>query len=318
MAIILILGFIKTKKKQYRLSSCFSVLLSYINQAKMPISEADLILNRDGSVYHLNLLPEHLSDTIITVGDPSRVYKVSEHFDQIDFEMNKREFITHIGKYKGKRVTVISTGMGTDNIEIFLNEIDALVNIDLKTREPKSRKKKLKIVRIGTSGGLQEDIPLNSHLVSDYAIGLDTLMYFYNLPQNKFEKEIAHEIKESTGIGFTPYVVRGSQKLKEQFGEGMIVGNTVTCPGFYAPQGRKLRLELRHPKLLEQLNYYHKGDFWLTNFEMETAGYYALAKLMGHEMLSLNAIIANRPKKKFSKNANRTVDELIVKVLDRI
>lgn len=284
----------------------------------MPISETDLILNKDGSVYHLNLLPEHLSDTIIAVGDPSRVYKVSQHFDKIDFEMNKREFITHIGRYKGKRVTVISTGMGTDNIEIFMNELDALANIDLETREIKTRKKKLKIIRVGTSGGLQEDIPLNSHLVSDYAVGLDTLMQFYNLPQSKFEREVAKEIKESTEIGFCPYVVRGSQKLKEQFGEGMIVGNTVTSPGFYAPQGRMLRLDLKHPKLLENLNYYHKEDFWLTNFEMETAGYYALAKLMGHEMISVNAIIANRPKKKFSKNAAKSVDELIIKVLDRL
>lgn len=284
----------------------------------MSISESDLIINKDGSVYHLNLKPEHLSDTIIAVGDPSRVYSVSEHFDRIDFEMNKREFITHIGKYKGKKITVISTGIGTDNIEIFLNEIDALANINLETREVKPRKKKLKIIRIGTSGALQEDIPLGSHLVSDYAVGFDTLMYFYNLPQSKYEKEIAEEIKENTGIGFTPYVVRGSQKLKEQFGEGMLVGNTITCPGFYAPQGRKLRLELKHPKLIKNLNYYHKDNFWFTNFEMETAGYYALAKLMGHEILSVNAIIANRIKNKFSKSVNKIVDSLIEKVLDRI
>ena len=284
----------------------------------MPISEADLILNKDGSVYHLNLKPEHLSDTIIAVGDPSRVYRVSEHFDKIDFEMNKREFITHIGKYKGNQVTVISTGMGTDNIEIFLTELDALANINLKTREPKSRKRKLKIIRVGTSGGLQEDIPLDSHLVSDYAVGLDTLMNFYNLQQDSFEEEVATDIQKAAGLGFTPYVARASQSLLKQFGEGMIVGNTVTCPGFYGPQGRKLRLELKHPRLLDDLNYYHKGDFWLTNFEMETAGYYAMARLMGHEMLSVNAIIANRMQNKFSKNATKAVDSLIVKVLDRI
>jgi len=284
----------------------------------MPISEADLILNKDGSVYHLNLLPEHLSDTIISVGDPSRVYSVSEHFDNIEFEMNKREFITHIGTYKGKRITVISTGMGTDNIEIFLTELDALANVNLQTRELKPRKRKLNIIRIGTSGALQEDIPLGSYLVSDYAVGLDTLMYFYNLPQSKYESTIAEEIQSSIGLGFTPYVVRGSQKLKDQIGEGMFVGNTVTCPGFYAPQGRELRLELKHPKLIQQLNYYHKDDFWLTNFEMETAGYYAMAKLMGHEILSVNAIIANRVKNKFSKNPNKVVDSLIKIVLDRI
>src|SRR6187402_1991673 len=162
------------------------------------ISETDLILNPDGSVYHLNLLPKHLSDTIITVGDPSRVYMVSEHFDDIEFEINKREFITHTGTYKGKRITVISTGIGTDNIEIFFTELDALVNVDLKTREPKSRKKKLKIIRIGTSGALQEDIPLGSHLVTDYAVGLDNLMNFYDLPMDDFEAGVAHDLHRKT------------------------------------------------------------------------------------------------------------------------
>jgi uridine phosphorylase len=282
------------------------------------ISESDLILNKDGSVYHLNLKPEHLSDTIIAVGDPSRVYKVSQYFDNVEFEMNKREFITHIGKYKGKRITVISTGMGTDNIEIFLTELDALANINLETRELKQRKKKLKIIRIGTSGALQEDIPLDSHLVSDYAVGFDTLMCFYNLPQSREEMDLMNQLQENTGIPFRPYIARASQKLLEKFGEGMIVGNTITCPGFYAPQGRKIRTEIKLPRLIEDLNYFHQKDFWLTNFEMETAGYYSLGKLMGHEMLSVNAIIANRIKNKFSKNSDKVVDSLILKVLDRI
>src|SRR5687768_13470680 len=173
------------------------------------ISETDLILNEDGSVYHLNLLPTHISDTIITVGDPNRVYRVSEFFDEIEFEMNKREFITHVGTYNGKRITVISTGIGTDNVEIFFTELDALVNIDLKTREPKSRKKKLKIIRIGTSGALQEDISLGTHLASEYAVGFDNLMSFYDLPQDDFEKEMGADIQEKTNIPFTPYVVKG-------------------------------------------------------------------------------------------------------------
>src|SRR5687767_7144310 len=160
----------------------------------MKISETDLILNRDGSVYHLNLLPKHISETIITVGDPSRVYRVSQYFDDTEFEMNQREFITHVGSYKGKKVTVISTGIGTDNVEIFFTELDALVNIDLKTREPKSRRKKLKIIRIGTSGALQEDIPLGAHLASEYAVGFDNLMAFYDLPMDNFEREIADDI----------------------------------------------------------------------------------------------------------------------------
>lgn len=284
------------------------------------ISETDLILNPDGSVYHLNLLPKHISDTIITVGDPSRVYKVSQHFDDVDFEMNKREFITHVGRYKGKKITVISTGIGTDNVEIFFTEIDALANIDLKTREPKSRKKKLKIVRIGTSGALQEDIPLGSHLFSNYAVGLDNLMQFYELPMDDFEMKIAADIQLKTGLPFRPYVVAGSETLKEQLGFDMISGNTITTPGFYAPQGRVIRAANKLPKLLDDLNYYHNksSDFWLTNFEMETAGYYAMARLLGHEALSVNAIIANRIKGKFSKDPEKVIDSLIKKVLERI
>lgn len=284
--------------------------------AKIP--ESELILNKDKSVYHLNLLPEHISDTIITVGDPNRVNMVSKYFDDVDFEMNRREFITHRGTYKGKKITVISTGMGTDNIEIFFTELDALVNVDLRKRELKSRKKKLKIIRIGTSGALQSDIPLGSHLVSDYAVGFDTLMCFYNLPQDEKEKRIGNQLQEQIGLPFTPYVVRGSQTLKKQIGEGMVMGNTVTCPGFYAPQGREIRLKLKYPKLMESLNYFHHDDFWLTNFEMETAGYYSLGRMLGHEVLSVNAIIANRIENTFEKNSTEVVDSLIQKVLDRI
>lgn len=282
------------------------------------ISEADLILNPDGSVYHLNLLPKHISDTVITVGDPNRVYAVSQYFDNIEFEMNKREFITHVGTYNKKRITVISTGIGTDNIEIFFNEIDALVNIDLKTREIKPRKKKLNIIRIGTSGALQEDVPLGSHLISDFAIGLDNLMNYYELPATKYESELSTDIGQKIGLGFNPYVVQGSKTLLEKFKGDMIVGNTVTCPGFYAPQGRSLRLPIRFPKILEDLNYFHNDGFWITNFEMETSAYYAFARLLGHEAISLNAIIANRIKNKFSKNPTKVVDALIKKVLDRI
>src|SRR5687768_6013480 len=173
------------------------------------ISETDLVLNSDGSVYHLALLPKHISDTVLTVGDPSRVNVISQYFDSIEFEMNRREFITQVGIYKGKKVTVISTGIGTDNIEIFFTEIDALVNIDLKTREPKARRKKLKIIRIGTSGALQEDISLGTHLASEYAVGFDNLMSFYDLPQDDFEKEMGADIQEKTNIPFTPYVVKG-------------------------------------------------------------------------------------------------------------
>jgi len=282
------------------------------------IPESELILNKDGSVYHLNLLPKHISDTVLTVGDPNRVIQISKHFDSVDFEMNRREFITHVGKFKGKQITVMSTGMGTDNVEIFFTELDALLNVDLKKRELKPRKKKINIIRIGTSGALQEDIPLGSHLISDYAIGFDTLMCFYNLEQSDFEMKIGEELQQTVGLPFTPYVVQGSEELKSRFSDDLTVGNTATFPGFYAPQGREIRAKLKYPKFLDKLNYYHKDDFWITNFEMETAGYYALGRLLGHEVLSANAIIANRIKNKFSKNPNKVIDSLIKKILEGI
>lgn len=284
------------------------------------LSETDLILNPDGSVYHLNLLPKHISDTIITVGDPARVYRVSQYFDDIEFEMNKREFITHVGRYKGRRITVISTGMGTDNIEIFFTELDALINVDLKTREIRNKKRKLKIVRIGTSASLQEDIPLDSHLVTEYAVGFDSLMNYYNLPMDAYEQTLGKDIQKKTGVPFSPYVVRGSVLLRGQYAPDMVAGNTITAPGFYAPQGREIRLPLKYPSLASDLTAYQLkgGDFRITNFEMETAGYYAMARLLGHEVVSVNAIIANRPKMQFSKDPNKVVDGLIKKVLSRI
>lgn len=285
---------------------------------KNRIPESELIINKDGSIYHLNLKPENIADTIITVGDPGRVYKISQHFDEMEFEMNFREFITHTGYYKGKRITVISTGMGTDNIEIVLTELDALVNIDLKNRVEKKTKRKLKIIRLGTSGSLQEDIPVGSYLVSEYAIGFDMLMHFYKLSQTDFENSISDALYKKVNLPFRPYCVKGSALLNEQFGFDMIQGNTVTCPGFYAPQGRKIRLELRMNDFMEELNYFHEGNFWLTNFEMETAGYYAMGRLLGHEIISLNAIISNRIKSQFADNPNKIIDKLIKMVLERV
>ena len=284
----------------------------------MRIPDSELILNKDQSIYHLNLKPEHLSDIILTVGDPGRVYKISQYFDDVDFEVNKREFITHIGRYKGKRITVISSGMGTENVEILLNELDALANIDFNTREIKKEKRRLKIIRIGTSGSLQEDVAIGSHLVSDYGVGLDSLMYFYNLPQTPFENEVCLKLKNELGLPFIPYCVSGSEQLKKQYAFDMIAGNTVTCPGFYGPQGRKLRLDLAFPHIIKDLNYFHALDFWLTNFEMETAGYYAFGRLLGHDVLSVNAIIANRITNEFARNPDKIIDELIIKVLNRI
>ncbi|MAE86813.1 MAG: phosphorylase [Flammeovirgaceae bacterium] len=282
------------------------------------ISETDLIINPDGSVYHLNLKPEHVSEKIITVGDPSRVHRISSHFDNVDFEMNKREFITHTGMYKGKRLTVISTGMGTDNVEILMNELDALFNIDLKTREVKEKPTSLKIVRIGTSGSIQEDMRLGTHVMSEYGIGMDPMMHFYEFEMGTFEKEIAKSLQKAIGLPYSPYVVKGSEELIELFKDLMTPGNTLTCHGFYGPQGRTLRVPIKYPDLVDKLTYFHHNDFWISNLEMETAGYYGLAKVLGHEMISLNAIIANRVRNRFSKDPNKVIDSLIKKVLDRI
>lgn len=283
-----------------------------------PVTNTNLILNPDGSIYHLNLKPEHISDVIIAVGDPGRVHLVSQYLDKVDFEMNKREFITHVGSYKGKRITVISSGMGTNNVEILLMELDALVNIDLKTRRPKEKKKKLKIIRIGTSASIQEDIRLGSHVISEYAIGLDPLMAFYNLNQTKAEVQFTNEIRTALALPFQPYVVEGSKKLLSHFSETGKLGNTVTCPGFFAPQGRILRTDIRYPDLIKKMNYFHFNDQWLTNLEMETAGYYALSRILGHEAISLNAIVANRIREKFSKIPNQVTGALIKKVFDKI
>ena len=284
------------------------------------ISETDLILNSSGSVYHLNLLPEHVSDTVITVGDPDRVGMVSRYFDHVDFKIRKREFITHGGMLRGKKVIVVSTGMGTDNIEIFFTELDALVNVNLKSRTLKSRKKKLKVIRIGTSGSFQKDVPLDSNVVTEYAIGLDTLMHFYKFRMNWVERQISREVMRKARLDYQPYVAKASQTLLQQIGTDMIIGNTLTTPGFFAPQGRTVRISPKYPKMLKSLaadgNKAH--GLRLLNFEMETAGYYAMSKLLGHETLSVSVIVADRIGRKFSKDPNKAIDALIRKVLERI
>ncbi|UPL50708.1 nucleoside phosphorylase [Hymenobacter sublimis] len=290
----------------------------------MHIAESELILNKDGSIYHLNLLPDHLSETIITVGDPERVPTVSQHFDSIETVIHKREFVTHVGYYQGKRLTVISTGMGTDNIDILMNELDALVNIDFVTREPRPLEERinLRIVRIGTSGSLQADIPVGSLLVSEHAVGLDSLMQFYPLVETGLEVEVARGIQQSLQLDYRPYCVRGSDLLREQLGAGMITGNTLTCPGFYGPQGRVLRLDLRLPTLIQQFQQFRhhsaEGEFRLTNFEMETAGYYSLGRMLGHEVVSLNAIVANRATGEFATNSEEVINQLIATTLERL
>ena len=286
------------------------------------IADADLLLNSDGSIYHLGLLPEHINDVVITVGDPDRVTQITDKFDSVEFKRQNREFVTHVGTFRNHRLTVMSTGIGTDNIELFMTELDALVNVDFNTRESKAEKRKLKIIRIGTSGALQPEIPVGAHLCSEYAVGLDALVAYYNLPMTEYEKSIASDITNKVNLPVTPYVVEGSASLKAQFTSDMLVGNTITTPGFFAPQGRRVRVPVRYPNMLNELTGYRlnkgQGEFLLTNFEMETAGYYAMARLLGHEAISLNAIIVNRANGTISNNPQGVVDGLIDKVLNRL
>ncbi|MCH9660348.1 MAG: nucleoside phosphorylase [Bacteroidetes bacterium] len=285
----------------------------------MHIPKSELILNPDGSIYHLNLKPEDIATTIITVGDPDRVHEVTQHFDVIEFTRQKREFKTQTGTYKGKRLTVISTGIGTDNIDIVCNELDALVNIDLKNRTLKNEHTQLTFVRIGTSGAIQEDIPVDCLLVSKKAIGLDSLLHFY-------KSEAILEIDFSTAfISHTqwsknksiPYVVDGDASLLSLFtSEAFIQGITATNVGFYGPQSRTLRLPLGDEQLNDKLQSFEYKGQSITNLEMETAGIYGMAKLLGHRAISLNAILANRARGTFSEHPTKTIDTLIRKTLD--
>jgi uridine phosphorylase len=284
----------------------------------MTISPTDLIINPDGSIYHLNLLPQQIAHTIITVGDPERVEKVSQYFDSIELKIAKREFVTHTGYLNGKRLSVISTGIGTDNIEILMNELDALVNIDFNTRTVKPKHTALTIVRLGTSGSLQTDIPVGSIVVSEYGIGFDALGFFYQTPHNP----INEAIKMHFELDFIPYINHGSESLKTLFmencPENWVIGTTVTCPGFYAPQGRILRYQPKITDLLAKFNTFRYENLRLTNLEMETAGYYLMANVLGHEVLSISAILASRMTHEFSQNPDKEVDNLIQAALKKL
>jgi len=282
------------------------------------IQESELIINSRGAIYHLDLRPGELAPTVILVGDPDRVKLVSRYFDTIELKARHREFITHTGTIGSKRVSVISTGIGTDNIDITLNEADALVNIDFNTREIKNKLASLNILRIGTSGSLQADIPVDGHVAGTHGLGIDNLLNFYRLEQNEEEKQLLHSFVTHTQLhgqmGY-PYIAGASASLIKHFVKDFYQGITVTCPGFYGPQGRILRLGVRNPDLVNSLTNFRFGQHRISNFEMETSAIYSLGKLLGHQCLSLNAIVANRIVKQFSKDAASTVDSLIKKVL---
>ncbi|GGB66207.1 phosphorylase [Flavobacterium suaedae] len=287
----------------------------------MKIQESELILNPDGSVYHLNLKPENIAHNIIFVGDQDRVEKITQHFDRIEFSTQKREFKTQTGTYKGKRLTVISTGIGPDNIDIVMNELDALVNIDVSTRLPKKELTSLNIIRVGTSGSLQSDVPVDSFVMSKYGLGTDNMLRTY-LVEKVSESEI-----EDAFISYTkwdarkgkPYVVKASDKLLQLMASDRVYnGLTATAGGFYGAQGRILRLDIQDRELNSKMDSFNYKGNRITNLEMETAAIYGLSALLGHNALSLNAIIANRPNGTFSADPYDVVEKLIQYTLEKI
>ena len=285
------------------------------------IAESELIINPRGAIYHLDLKPDELAQNIITVGDPGRVKEISKHFDKIEVERQHREFVTHTGYIGDKRISVVSTGIGPDNIDIVLNELDALVNIDFESRSINEQLKQLNIIRIGTSGSLQADVPVDSFVASSHGLGLDNLMNFYLHENNEEEKQLIHSFVTQTQLhnGFgDPYISTASMHLLKHFVEGFHQGITVTCPGFYGPQGRILRLGISNPHLIDQLTDFEFGKYRITNFEMETSAIYGLGKALHHHCLSLSAIIANRIHKNFSKYPLELMDKLIEKSLEII
>lgn len=262
------------------------------------LADSELILNEDGSVYHLNLLPEDIADKIILVGDPDRVSKVSKYFDTVEIKKNKREFYTHTGTLRGERITVMSTGIGTENIDIVMNELDALVNIDLKNKEFKTEHKALELFRMGTCGTVNPDVQVDNMLVTQNVVGLDGLMHFYQ--DYNFENEFSKNFIEKfpyERIKPMLYFSDWAEEMGTYYKDAKYHGNTATFPGFYAPQGRQLRLKAVDDKFLETLN-----DLGITNFEMETSAIYALSKLLGHKAITVNNVIANRRRGEFTSD----------------
>ena len=287
----------------------------------MAKKNSELILNSDGSIYHLHLKPSDIADTLIFVGDQERVGEVTKYFDRIDFEMQSREFKTQTGYYKGKRLSVISTGIGPDNIDIVLNELDALVNIDFNTREIKATKTSLSIVRIGTSGALQPDIDVDSFVISSYGMDINGMLQSYKIDAIKHADIEAAFVKHTQWSPQKPYpvIIENSKQLEAKLkSDQTLNGLTATCGGFYGPQGRVLRLELQDDSLNHKMDSFDYKGLRVTNFEMETSAIYGLSKLLGHKACSMNAILANRALGTFSKTPLATIDKLIVYTLNKL
>ncbi len=285
------------------------------------IEESELILNPDGSIFHLHLLPDEIADNIIFVGDQGRVEMISSYFDILEVKKQNREFITHTGKIGNKRISVVSTGIGTDNIDIVLNEIDALVNINLDTRTEKENKKSLNIIRIGTSGSLQEDIPVDTPVASKYAIGFDGLLNFYanrnSICDLEIEKKLKHHLNWNPQL-CDPYIIKSNTELLNKIAFDIKQGFTISAPGFYGPQGRVLRLPIQDNDINTKISSFNSNDLLITNYEMECSAIYGLSALMGHNALTVCCIIANRMRKEYSKDYKKAVQKLVETILDRI
>ncbi|HAG16893.1 MAG TPA: phosphorylase [Bacteroidales bacterium] len=285
------------------------------------IAESELILNPDGSIYHLKLKPENIADDIIVVGDPGRVPTISAYFDKLEFKQSNREIVTHTGYIGNKRITVLSTGMGTDNLDIVINELDAIVNIDLEKRIPKLEHKALNIIRLGTSGAMQEDIPVGTYVMSSHGIGLDGLLRFYAAGNEVEDTELTHAfLTETNWPADLPkaYIVSGSASLMEKMKKGYVSGMTATAPGFFGPQGRVLRLPLAYPDLNDRISAFSYQGLRITNFEMETSALYGLSKALGHNAMTVCAIIANRLRKEYAKDYKPSVTALIEDLLEKL
>lgn len=286
------------------------------------ILDSELIVNPDGGIFHLHLKPGQIANTIILVGDPKRVDVIESLFTEVEFKIANREYVSMTGKFNGKRITVVSTGVGIGNIDIVMNELDALVNIDFETRKIKKEKRKLEFIRIGTSGSLQKDIPVNSYVISEKSVGFDNLLYFYENETEVVNEEFRRLLRILVGghsIFLNPYVVDASKKLLKQLkSEETFTGITITAPGFYVPQGRELRLSKKLEGINKKLSDFEYHGYKITNYEMESSALYGLAKMLGHEAIAICLIIANRLNKEANQNYRDKVKELIAYVLHKI
>lgn len=292
-----------------------------MNLPQHTLGASELILTKSGAIYHLNLKPEQLGGIILLVGDPARVPLVSKHFDKLQYKVQHREFITHTGRIGKHTISAISTGIGTDNIDIVMNELDALANIDFKSRIAKAQTTSLHIIRMGTCGTMQADVATDSLIVSSYAIGIDNLLHFYNLQNNTDEQYILHEFGLHTRLqnsNIKPYISEASIQLRKYFGSDFLHGITVTAPGFYAPQARHLRTMPAIPNMMDAITTFSSRNMRVLNYEMETSALYGLGKVLQHHCLSVSTVINNRATKTFSADANAAIENMIIKTLDAL